>query len=121
MDWTLLIIVAAVATAFYALKRLSFVSPECARQHLAAGALVIDVRTPQEFAGGHVPGALNIPLGELRTELPRRVPERTRPLLIHCLSGGRSAIAARQARKLAYATAFNLGSYRRAERIVAMK
>lgn len=54
--------------------------------------LVIDVRTPAEFAKGHLPGALSIPLNEL---LERRdeIPE-AGPVVIHCQSGYRSSIAA---------------------------
>lgn len=118
MDWIILLIAAAVIVAFFALKRFSFVPPEVARKHLAAGALVIDVRTPQEFAGGHVSGAINIPLDELRTRLPQRVSDKNRPLLLHCLSGGRSAVAAKRIKSMGYANVFNLGSYRRAESIV---
>lgn len=54
---------------------------------------VIDVRTPEEFAGGHVAGSINIPLGEL----PGRVAEIKHmppPLVLCCASGGRSGQAA---------------------------
>ena len=91
---------------------------EVARKHLAAGALVIDVRSPEEFRSGHVPGAINIPLGELRESLPGRVTDKNQVLLLHCLSGGRSGIARRQLRSLGYPNVFNLGSYARAERVV---
>ncbi|MGW4197729.1 rhodanese-like domain-containing protein [Streptomyces sp. NPDC005004] len=57
---------------------------------------VIDVRTPAEYAGGHLPGALNIPLDRLRNALPelRHAAERG-DLLIVCASGNRSANACR--------------------------
>lgn len=119
MDWIIPAIAVAVIVAFFAFKRASFVSPQVARVHLAAGALVIDVRTPQEFADCHLPSAINIPLGELSTTLPRQVPDKNKPLLLHCLSGGRSAIATNQLRSMGYSKVFNLGSYRRAQNIVA--
>lgn len=61
------------------------------RRRVAEGALLLDVRTPQEFAVGHVPGAKNIPVQELAQRLaelgaPRRV-------VVYCRSGGRSASA----------------------------
>ena len=93
-------------------------SEETARKHLAQGALVIDVRSPEEFREGHVPDAINLPLGELRESLPRRVKDKTQVLLLHCLSGGRSGLARQQLRRLGYANAFNLGSYARADKIV---
>ena len=117
MDWTVVVIVALVVMGFLALKRLSFMSADLAQQHLRAGALIIDVRSPKEFQGGHVPNAINIPLGSLDA-LPNHAPDKDQVLLLHCLSGGRSAIARQQAKQLGYANAFNLGSYSRAERII---
>jgi hydroxyacylglutathione hydrolase len=55
------------------------------------GVAVIDVRYSGEWTAGHVPGAVHIPLGTLRSrlaELPR-----DRPLVVHCQTGGRAAIA----------------------------
>ena len=118
MDWTIAIIVGAVVVAFLIVKQMSFVSEEAARKHLAQGALVIDVRSPEEFRSGHVPDAINLPLGELRESLPRRVKDKNQVLLLHCLSGGRSGIARGQLRSLGYPNAFNLGSFARAEKIV---
>ena len=119
MDWKIAIIVAGVVVAFLALKRMSFVSAEVARRHLAAGALVIDVRSLDEFRGGHLHNAVNIPLGELQERVPLLVKDKNQVLLLHCLSGGRSAIARQQLKRMGYANAFNLGSYNRASRILA--
>lgn len=55
------------------------------------GAVVLDVRTTAEFAGGHVPGSLNIPLDRLANELGKLPPGK--PVIACCLSGGRSARA----------------------------
>lgn len=119
MDWTIVIIAVAVLAGFYLLKRMSFVSEETARQHLANGALIIDVRSPEEFQSGRVPNAINIPLGELREQLPAQVKDKNQVLLLHCLSGGRSGIAQQQARAMGYANTFNLGSLSRAQEIVS--
>ncbi|MFE7135835.1 rhodanese-like domain-containing protein [Streptomyces sp. NPDC057638] len=57
---------------------------------------VIDVRTPGEYAGGHLPGALNIPLDQLGRALPElREAAGRRELLMVCASGARSENAAR--------------------------
>ena len=68
------------------------VTIETFTQEQAAGATVVDVRDPDEYAGGHVPGALSLPLGEL----PARLDElpRDRTLYLVCQGGGRSAKAA---------------------------
>ncbi|MFD6135845.1 FAD-dependent oxidoreductase [Isoptericola sp. NPDC060257] len=61
-----------------------------------AGALVLDVRTPQEVATGHLPGALHIPHTELRGRLDEvRAAAAGRPVRVLCASGVRSAIAHR--------------------------
>ncbi len=118
MNLTAWIIIGAEMVTLFALKRISFVSAEKARRFLHQGALVVDVRDPGEFSSGHVPGAINVPLGNLSDDASRRFREKNQLLLLHCLSGTRSGIARRQLKKLGYDNVFNLGSYRRAEQIV---
>ncbi|WP_435238364.1 rhodanese-like domain-containing protein [Streptomyces sp. YPW6] len=67
---------------------------------------VIDVRTPGEFAGGHVPGALNIPLDQVQRALPdiRRAAEHG-DVLVVCASGARSEKACRMLADHGVATA----------------
>lgn len=67
---------------------------------------VIDVRSATEFAGGHIPGALHIPLGHL-TDRAGEIP-RGRPVVVHCQSGGRSAIAASVLEQLGVGEVTNL-------------
>ncbi|GAC1385971.1 MAG: MBL fold hydrolase [Herpetosiphon sp.] len=63
------------------------------REAVALGELVVlDVRNPHEYTGGHIVGSQNIPLGVL-TERLGELPK-DRPVLVHCQSGMRSAIAA---------------------------
>jgi phage shock protein E len=118
MNWTLLLIFGAALVALYAFKRSSFVAEGTAQRLLREGALIVDVRTPEEFGAGHLPGAVNIPLGELRSEVPRRVPDKDKVLLLHCRSGARSGIGKQQLQGMGYANVHNLGSYGRAEKIV---
>ena len=119
MNWTIITVVAVVFMAFFVLKRLSFVSAAAARKHLAEGALVIDVRSPEEFRGRHIPNALNIPLGDLRATVSCRVTDKNQVLLVHCLSGGRSSIAKHQLKRMGYTNVFNLGPLGRTKQIVA--
>ena len=117
-NWTPLLVFAAVVAIVFALKKASQISPKDALAHLKNGALVIDVRSPGEFNSGHLPVALNIPLDEIETVLPRRVPDKNQLLLLHCQSGMRSGMAKKKLKGMRYANAFNLGSYGRAERIL---
>ena len=94
------------------------VDPSVVREKIKAGALVVDVRSPGEFGSGHLSAALNLPLDEIATALPRRVPDKNQVLLLHCQSGIRSSLAKQKLRRLGYARAFNLGSFARARRLV---
>jgi len=118
MNPTILLVLVAALAAFFILKRVSFVSAEAAQKLLRQGAIVIDVRSRQEFQEGCLPGAINIPLGELGDGLPRRVKDKNQPVLLHCLSGGRSGMARGQLKRMGYVNVFNLGSLARARRIV---
>jgi hydroxyacylglutathione hydrolase len=53
---------------------------------------VVDVRAPGEFAGGALPGAVNLPLPRLRSTLGQLDP--SRPVLVNCAGGYRSSVAA---------------------------
>jgi phage shock protein E len=118
MEWMPIALVAAMLAVFFALKKAGSVSEDVARDHLAGGARVIDVRSPEEFQSRHLPGALNIPLDRLKEEIGHHAPDKRQVLLLHCLSGGRSGLGRRALRDLGYTQVFNLGSYGRAERIV---
>lgn len=64
-----------------------------ARDAVAGGALLLDVRTPEEFAGGHLPNALNVPLQVLPGRVADLAAKHPR-IVVYCRSGGRSAQAA---------------------------
>lgn len=75
------------------------------RELVARGAPLIDVRTPEEFAAGHVEGAVNIPVdqvGNRLAEIKNLVAGTDNPLVIYCRSGNRSAHAARTLRAAGY-------------------
>lgn len=61
---------------------------------IAKDAIVIDVRSPEEFAAGHVPGATNIPVDVIESRIQQVASDKTTPLVVHCQSGRRSKRAA---------------------------
>ncbi len=71
--------------------------------------LVVDVRTPGEFASGHVPGALNIDWNSTDFEAKAGQLDKGRTLLVYCASGNRSARAIKHLRELGY---YNLGEFK---------
>ena len=82
------------------------------------GCPIVDVREPEEFADGHLPGAVNIPRGLLEFEVDghpavnyqtaEALSHRQRPVVLYCLSGGRSALAADALLKLGFVDPMSL-------------
>jgi molybdopterin/thiamine biosynthesis adenylyltransferase/rhodanese-related sulfurtransferase len=68
----------------------------------AEGTVFLDVREPDEFEQGAVPGSLHIPRGTLETNIEMRVPDRDTPILVLCAGGVRSAFAAKTLNELGY-------------------
>ena len=118
MQWIIVVVLGVILVALVSLKFAGSVRPATAREYLRQGAKVIDVRSPGEFGERHLPGTVNIPLGELTERIGRHVPNKDDIVLLHCLSGGRSGLGTRLLRRMGYQRVYNLGSYGRAERIV---
>lgn len=62
---------------------------------VAQGAKIVDVRTPQEFQGGHVNGSINIPLNTI-VQQADKIKSWNVPVILCCASGNRSGMATRQ-------------------------
>lgn len=85
------------------------VPPARARELVTNGALLLDVRTTGEFAGAHLPNALNVPLQDLE----RRADDlghKERPVVVYCQSGMRSATATRLLRQKGFRDVHDLGA-----------
>jgi sulfur-carrier protein adenylyltransferase/sulfurtransferase len=67
------------------------------------GTVVLDVREPDEYDQGALPGALHIPRGHLESQIEARLPDRGVPVVIYCAGGVRSAFAAKTLQDLGYA------------------
>jgi sulfur-carrier protein adenylyltransferase/sulfurtransferase len=63
---------------------------------------VVDVREQAEWDEGHLPGAVHVPRGRLESRIENAVPDRSRPVLVYCGSGDRSAFAAQTLEELGY-------------------
>jgi molybdopterin/thiamine biosynthesis adenylyltransferase/rhodanese-related sulfurtransferase len=71
------------------------VDPSEAREQLANGAVLVDVREPEEWGTGHVPGAKHVPKSYLESRIEGAVPDRSQHVILYCASGNRSAWATR--------------------------
>jgi molybdopterin/thiamine biosynthesis adenylyltransferase/rhodanese-related sulfurtransferase len=63
---------------------------------------VVDVREQAEWDEGHLPGAVHVPRGHLESRIENAVPDRSRPVLVYCSGGNRSAFAAKTLEELGY-------------------
>ena len=72
------------------------------------GAIVIDVRSPQEFAEGHIPGAICIPEYNIQREIRNKVPNINSLIIVYCDSRVRSKNAQKRLQKMGYKQVYNL-------------
>ena len=72
------------------------------------GALLVDVRNPEEYASGHIPGSISIPLAALPARYSELGASDT-PLFVHCLSGGRSGQAVAFLKSAGFTNVKNIG------------
>ena len=72
-------------------------------------AIVVDVRTPEEFAGGAYPGAINIPVDEIMQRYEELGNNGTREITVYCASGARSAYAQKTLMQIGYENVKNGG------------
>jgi len=82
-----------------------------ARRLVAAGARLVDVRSPDEFAAGHLPGAVNLPVGTLVARLADLGPK-DGTVIVYCHTGMRSSRAASLLRENGFTDVRNLGPMR---------
>jgi sulfur-carrier protein adenylyltransferase/sulfurtransferase len=75
---------------------------EADRRRQQPGTIVLDVREPEEFDQGAVPGAIHIPRGHLESQVEGRVVDHDAPLIVYCAGGTRSAFAAKTLNELGY-------------------
>ena len=71
------------------------VDPAAVREQVGNGAVIVDVREPEEWGAGHIPGALHVPKSYLESRIEGAVPDRAKHVVLYCASGNRSAWAAR--------------------------
>ncbi|MDD6160729.1 MAG: rhodanese-like domain-containing protein [Oscillospiraceae bacterium] len=72
------------------------------------GAVLLDVRTPEEFRSGHIPGSKNVPLQSL-DKVTGFVNNQDTPVFVYCHSGARSSQAVSAMRRMGYSNVKNIG------------
>lgn len=89
---------------YYNLSSPLAMGPEEAKALLKDGKFdaVVDVRTDAEWNTGHYPLAIHIPVQQVTTELPKRIPDKASKILFYCNTSSRARAASEQAVKLGY-------------------
>lgn len=90
-------------------KLLGFAPPADFKKLIKDGAVIIDVRTREEFQTGHIKGALNLPLPLLNQHLQGL--SKNKPIITCCASGMRSAAAKSALKAKGYTTVYNGGGW----------
>lgn len=93
-----------------AIKKLFGLKTVDYKQLMQEGAIIIDVRTPQEYDGGHIKGSKNLPLGELSNKLSH-VSDKSKAYITVCASGMRSASAKSLMKRNGYQNVYNGGGW----------
>jgi len=73
------------------------------------GYIILDVRRPDEFAEGHIPGAINVPNEDIGTEEIPNLPDKNQLILVYCRSGRRSKQASEKLVQLGYTNIVEFG------------
>ena len=76
-------------------SRIEEVDPAAVHEQVGNGAVIVDVREPEEWAAGHIPGAIHVPKSYFESRIEGAVPDRSDHVVLYCASGNRSAWAAR--------------------------
>ena len=72
------------------------------------GAILVDVRSPQEYREGHLKDAISIPEYELKSRYKNELQDKNKKIVIYCSSGSRSKRAKKRLEKLGYNNVYNL-------------
>ena len=106
--WVQWAVPVGLIAGFLLFKRVGQVGRDEAHKLVKDGAALVDVRSPAEFSSGHLPGAINIPVGDLGGQV-KKLGKKDGPIVLYCASGTRSMMARSTLKGLGYTKVFNLG------------
>lgn len=95
---------------FETIKKLFGITSTDYADLIKKGAVIVDVRTPQEYKSGHIKSAMNIPLQSLQNNLSKLKNKKT-PVITCCASGSRSAMAKNILKNNGYTEVYNGGGW----------
>ncbi|MGL5206041.1 MAG: rhodanese-like domain-containing protein [Acidaminococcaceae bacterium] len=88
------------------------ITPVVVKERLDKGEklIIVDVRTKEEYDGGHIPNSLLIPHDEMEARASALLPDKNVAIIVYCRSGRRSEIAAKSLIKLGYTNVADMGA-----------
>ena len=91
--------------------RHTIITPQAAQEMMMqyGDIIILDVRSPEEFQSGHIPGAILIPHDRIRSEIVYLIPDFDQIVLVYCRTGNRSNIAALTLVELGYRAVYDFG------------
>lgn len=84
------------------------ITAEELKNKVSQGAILVDVRSNQEYREGHLQGAINIPDFEIANKIQKEIPKKNQLIVVYCQYGGRSKDASMMMKKMGYTNVYNL-------------
>lgn len=84
------------------------ITKEDVDSYIKQGAIIIDVRSPQEYREGHVDGAISIPDYQIKKEVEKKIPNKKELIVVYCSTGHRSQKAQKILEDMGYTNVYNV-------------
>ena len=86
------------------------IAPQQAKEVIGKkGVILVDVRTEEEYAQAHIPGAILLPVDDLQSKAASFLPDKAATIIVYCRTGVRSTTAAKELTGMGYTNVLNLG------------
>lgn len=93
---------------FFSFLKKQDINKGVAEFNITKDAVLLDVRTKEEYRSGHIPNSINIDASHINT-ITTIIADKNTPIFVHCLSGGRSSTAASALKSMGYTNVTNIG------------
>lgn len=97
---------------FFDMFKLKDINGELEKANSINGSIILDVRTISEYKDGHIPNSINIPVENIES-VASKYKDKSTPFFVYCLSGARSASAARVMNQMGYENVTDMGGIMR--------
>ena len=97
---------------FFDMFKLKDINGELEKANSINGSIILDVRTISEYKDGHIPNSINIPVEDIES-VASKYKDKSTPFFVYCLSGARSASAARVMNQMGYENVTDMGGIMR--------